>query len=60
MEDQEEEVQALEKGGRVEAVDAEEGQGGAGDEDAELVDRLGLGEYISNGSKKGVRTPRAM
>ncbi|KAI4241127.1 MAG: hypothetical protein LQ352_007496, partial [Teloschistes flavicans] len=40
LQGEEEEVCDLEEGGRVEGVDAEEGKGGAGEEDAELVDCL--------------------
>lgn len=46
MEDEEDEVQVLEEGGRVEVMDSEEREGGAGDEDAELVDCLSWGDVI--------------
>lgn len=43
LENEDEEVKALKEGRRVEAMDSEEGQGGAGEEDAKLVDCLGQG-----------------
>ncbi|MCJ1388474.1 hypothetical protein MMC18_001321 [Xylographa bjoerkii] len=40
LQDEQEQIEALEEGGRVQAVDAHEGGRGAGEEDAGLVDEL--------------------
>lgn len=52
--EEEDEIQDLEEGGEVQVVDAEEGDGGAGDEDAELVEESVHGVELAVFGEGGV------
>lgn len=55
MQEEEEQVEALEEGGEVEIVEADEGGRGAGDEDAELVEEGVEGVELAVGGEGGAR-----